>query len=62
MRYFYEKILLLLFIAVIGLGVYLFLTRKKQIKRGTIIILNGPSASGKTSIQKEFQTLVMPNL
>lgn len=29
---------------------------------GTIIILNGPSASGKSSIQKEFQFLMMPNL
>ena len=29
---------------------------------GTVIILNGPSASGKSSIQKEFQHLMMPNL
>ena len=29
---------------------------------GIVIILNGPSASGKTSIQKEFQYLMMPNL
>ena len=29
---------------------------------GVVIILNGPSASGKSSIQKEFQTLMMPNL
>lgn len=29
---------------------------------GTVIILNGPSASGKSSIQKEFQYLMMPNL
>lgn len=29
---------------------------------GTVIILNGPSASGKSSIQKEFQFLMMPNL
>jgi chloramphenicol 3-O-phosphotransferase len=28
----------------------------------TIIILNGPSAAGKSSIQKEFQYLMMPNL
>lgn len=27
-----------------------------------VIILNGPSASGKSSIQKEFQNLMMPNL
>lgn len=29
---------------------------------GTIIILNGPSAAGKSSIQREFQYLMMPNL
>jgi chloramphenicol 3-O phosphotransferase len=29
---------------------------------GTVIILNGPSASGKSSIQKAFQPLMMPNL
>lgn len=29
---------------------------------GTVIILNGPSAAGKSSIQKELQTLMMPNL
>lgn len=29
---------------------------------GTVIILNGPSGSGKSSIQKEFQKLMMPNL
>lgn len=29
---------------------------------GKIIILNGPSASGKSSIQKAFQSLMMPNL
>lgn len=29
---------------------------------GIVIILNGPSASGKSSIQKEFQTLMMPDL
>lgn len=29
---------------------------------GTVIILNGPSASGKSSIQKAFQDLMMPQL
>lgn len=29
---------------------------------GTVIILNGPSGSGKSSIQREFQYLNMPNL
>jgi len=34
----------------------------KKNKCGTVIILNGPSAAGKSSIQKAFQTLMMPNL
>lgn len=29
---------------------------------GAVIILNGPSGSGKSSIQREFQTRMMPNL
>lgn len=29
---------------------------------GIVIILNGPSAAGKSSIQREFQKLMMPNL
>ena len=29
---------------------------------GIVIVLNGPSAAGKTSIQKEFQKVMMPNL
>ncbi|MBP9765605.1 hypothetical protein KBD08_04710 [Candidatus Babeliales bacterium] len=39
----------------------LYITSKQQ-KSGTVIILNGPSASGKSSIQKEFQYLMMPQL
>ena len=30
-------------------------------KPGTVIILNGPSVAGKSSIQKEFQHLMMPH-
>jgi len=33
-----------------------------QPNTGTVIVLNGPSAAGKTSIQKEFQQLMMPQL
>ena len=36
--------------------------KKKQNSSGKVIILNGPSSSGKSSIQREFQKLVMPNL
>ena len=31
-------------------------------KPGTVIIFNGPSAAGKSSIQKNFQQLMMPDL
>lgn len=31
-------------------------------KTGTVIVLNGPSASGKSSIQTKFQDSMMPNL
>ncbi len=35
-------------------------TKTKEL--GIVIVLNGPSASGKTSIQRAFQNLKMPNL
>lgn len=38
---------------------------KKEIKTSqspVVVVLNGPSASGKSSIQKDFQYLMMPNL
>ena len=41
---------------------YFFYFSKKNKRSGTVIILNGPSASGKSSIQKEFQALMMPKL
>jgi len=48
---------------VLGVGGYFLMTRKAEAKNmGTVIILNGPSGSGKSSIQKEFQKLMMPNL
>lgn len=34
----------------------------KKNKYGKVIILNGPSAAGKSSIQQSFQYLMMPNL
>lgn len=42
------------------IGTVYFFTQARP--TGTIIILNGPSGSGKSSIQKEFQYLMMPNL
>ncbi len=47
------------------LGVYTFhnkIFHNNRSPYGTVIILNGPSGSGKSSIQKEFQKLMMPNL
>lgn len=41
---------------------YFFINYKKTKNHGTVIILNGPSASGKSSLQKEFQVLMMPTL
>lgn len=40
---------------------YFYATRTIK-QSGTVIVLNGPSASGKSSIQKEFQNLMMPDL
>jgi len=44
-----------------GMGYWLY-TQKGSGNYGKIIVLNGPSGSGKSSIQKEFQKLMMPNL
>ena len=45
--------------AVIGIAGWRHVFRASS---GIVIVLNGPSAAGKTSIQKEFQTAMMPNL
>lgn len=37
-------------------------TKPNQTQSGTVIILNGPSAAGKSSVQKAFQKLNMPKL
>jgi chloramphenicol 3-O phosphotransferase len=51
-------------ITLIVVGLYIFKYCQKCPKHssgkpGTVIILNGPSGSGKSSIQKEFQSLMM---
>jgi len=53
-----RALMFLVFMVVMG---YFFYS-KYQVYPGKIIILNGPSGSGKSSIQKEFQKLMMPNL
>lgn len=40
----------------------LYILQTKSTSYGTVIILNGPSASGKSSIQRLFQQQMMPNL
>lgn len=52
---------LIFFIFMMGMS-YWFYTQKSSVYPGKIIVLNGPSGSGKSSIQKEFQKLMMPNL
>jgi len=56
--------LIIFLVCVIFLGFIFFKTSKKSLgpRIGTVVVLNGPSGSGKSSIQKEFQKLNMPNL
>lgn len=53
--------ILLLVLVVACIGYWFFIAKKSRIY-GTIIVLNGPSGSGKSSIQEEFQKLMMPDL
>lgn len=41
---------------------YLNVTFNRIDRTGTVVILNGPSAAGKSSIQKQLQHAMMPNL
>lgn len=43
-------------------GGWIFMQKNQSKQYGTVIILNGPSTAGKSSIQKEFQHLMLPNL
>ncbi len=57
-----KNIIIFLFaLSTIGL-IAMFSFNKTKTISGRVIILNGPSGSGKSSIQKEFQKLMMPNL
>jgi len=51
----------ILFIACLSLALY-FYEHGKRACDGTVIVLNGPSGSGKSSIQNAFQSLMLPNL
>lgn len=55
------------FWAIFGSVIFVFLLafifgKRRKLQIGTVIILNGPSASGKSSIQREFQKLLLPEL
>ncbi len=57
-----KKILfVVVMLGVIGGGLMLQRAHAKQ-TYGSVIILNGPSTAGKSSIQREFQKLIMPDL
>lgn len=59
-----SKIILLTGIAVIigAFAAYHYSKASHKSNTGIVIVLNGPSGSGKSSIQKEFQNLMMPHL
>lgn len=54
------RVFFLITILLVTYGIFNYFKDSKTY--GTVIILNGPSASGKSSIQKEFQYIMMPNL
>lgn len=57
-----KYIVVLVCIATAITGLLMLQYFKSDKTYGTVIILNGPSVSGKSSIQKEFQYAMMPNL
>lgn len=56
------KIIFIAVVVIAAMAISSFYFKSTQQQTGAVIILNGPSASGKSSIQKEFQHLMMPNL
>jgi chloramphenicol 3-O phosphotransferase len=59
------KVMLFTAVIIIAITVFLFNNQNRQHQKqasGKVIILNGPSGAGKTSIQREFQNLALPNL
>ncbi|NBP02950.1 MAG: hypothetical protein EBU90_23130 [Proteobacteria bacterium] len=55
-----KKIIGLVVIIAAGFAIKKYVEQPK--KFGTVIVLNGPSASGKTSLQKAFQKIMAPDL
>ncbi len=56
------KMILILILLIATGAAWMFYQNITTTATGIVIILNGPSGSGKSSIQKEFQHLMMPNL
>lgn len=52
----------LLSLVLLSFMAYWFYFSRVNSNCGTVIILNGPSTAGKTSIQKNFQQLMLPSL
>ena len=62
MSFFYKIIFFIITTLFFIICMFVVLKYKKSKNNGVVIVLNGPSVSGKSSIQKEFQYLMMPNL
>jgi chloramphenicol 3-O phosphotransferase len=57
-----KKIIGIIIVGIVGIIGWCMYNKKSNQPTGIVIVLNGPSAAGKSSIQKEFQNLMMPNL
>lgn len=53
---------MILILAITIFSVIAWVWYRPTVKAGTVVILNGPSASGKSSIQAKFQDSMMPEL
>jgi chloramphenicol 3-O phosphotransferase len=58
-KYFFSFLIILLSSM---LACFFYCKNKRHKNIATVIILNGPSGAGKTSIQKSFQKIMMPEL
>lgn len=47
---------------ILALGLLMVLNMRQAKSYGSVIVLNGPSAAGKSSIQKSFQDAMLPSL
>lgn len=52
-----QRVLLFFVVALLFLGIIVMKKRAESVQPGTVIILNGPSAAGKSTLQKSIQRL-----